>query len=322
MKLIAEFCQNHNGNFDVLKRMIHEAAEGGATHGKIQSIYADDLSFRPEFEQGLVDDLGITKTIKRPYKPEYERLKGLELSYADHEQFIRECDKAGLVPLTTAFTISSINWIKELGFEEIKVASYDCGSLPLIKALASNFNNLIISTGATYDEEIKATVNLLDSMSASFDLLHCVTIYPTPLNEAHINRMNFLKTFARSVGFSDHTLVKRDGVKASMVAIYCGAEAIERHFTVLPEDQTRDGPVSITKAELKQMVEFLKLDKESQREYINNEIPEFNEIMGSETRPFSEAELLNRAYYRGRFSNKLGQEQIFNWEPRAFDLQI
>ena len=40
MKIIAEFCQNHNGDFDVLRRMIHEAAESGATHGKIQTIFA------------------------------------------------------------------------------------------------------------------------------------------------------------------------------------------------------------------------------------------------------------------------------------------
>ena len=44
MKLIAEFCQNHNGSFATLQRMIAAAADGGATHGKIQTIFADDLS--------------------------------------------------------------------------------------------------------------------------------------------------------------------------------------------------------------------------------------------------------------------------------------
>ena len=51
--LIAEFCQNHNGDFDLLARMIEAAAENGATHGKMQTIFADTVAFRPEFEEGL-----------------------------------------------------------------------------------------------------------------------------------------------------------------------------------------------------------------------------------------------------------------------------
>ena len=39
VKIIAEFCQNHNGDFDILKRMVEQASKAGATHGKIQNIY-------------------------------------------------------------------------------------------------------------------------------------------------------------------------------------------------------------------------------------------------------------------------------------------
>ena len=39
IKLIAEFCQNHNGDFELLKEMISQAADAGATHGKMQSIF-------------------------------------------------------------------------------------------------------------------------------------------------------------------------------------------------------------------------------------------------------------------------------------------
>ena len=55
MKIITEFCQNHNGDFETLKKMIWVAAESGATHGKIQTIFADDLSYRKEFEKGVTD---------------------------------------------------------------------------------------------------------------------------------------------------------------------------------------------------------------------------------------------------------------------------
>ncbi len=314
MKIIAEFCQNHNGNFELLKRMIWEAAEGGAAYGKIQTIFADDLSYREEFENGVVDEKGNTKVIKRPYALEYERLKKLELTYKQHKEFIKECYKAGLVPITTAFNITSISSIKELGWNSVKVASYDCGSMPLIKALCKNFDELIISTGATFDQDLEATAGYLKSINKKFSLLHCVTIYPTPLNQMNLSRMDYLKKFTPSVGLSEHSLVSRDGVKASMAAIYLGAKIIERHFTVLPEGETRDGRVSISRKHLQSLMAFSKLTRQEQEVYIKENIPEYNSMLGAASRKLSEEELLNRAYYRGRFCNKIKNRQVYNWE--------
>lgn len=314
MQIIAEFCQNHNGRFDILKQMIWEAAEGGATHGKIQTIFADDLSYRPQFEEGEIDENGTTITIKRPYQPEYQRLKGLELNYQQHEAFVRECERAGLIPLTTAFNITSIRHLRDLGFKAIKVASYDCGSMPLIKSLCSNFEELIVSTGATHDEEIEATASYMSSTCKSFSLLHCVTIYPTPLDKMHLRRMGFLRKYARNIGLSEHTAVAEHGVKASLAGIYLGASAIERHFTVLPENETRDGRVSIRKEHIKAMFEFAARPKEDQAEILEREVPEFPKMLGEETRELSREELLNRDYYRGRFCNHIEGKQVYNWE--------
>ena len=76
MKLIAELCQNHNGDENLLAKMIDDALEGGATHIKVQTIYSDDLTFRPEFEEGLERN-GEKISIKRPWEIEYNRLKKL-----------------------------------------------------------------------------------------------------------------------------------------------------------------------------------------------------------------------------------------------------
>ena len=317
MKIIAEFCQNHNGSYDTLSRMIVEAAEGGATHAKIQTIFADDLSYRPEFEEGQTAPDGKVKVIKRPYQPEYERLKKLELNYEQQYRFVKDCRAAGLEPLTTAFNLTCIPQIRDLGLRAIKVASYDCGSIPLIEALADNFEELIVSTGASYDEEIEATASLLKCRGANFTLLHCVTIYPTPLDAMHLSRLAYLRSLAPTVGLSDHSLVVKDGVKADLVAIHLGADIVERHFTVLPEDQTRDGKVSITKAHLREMSDFAAMDHATQEAYLAEHVPERGILMGQQKRPLSDAELLNRAYYRGRFCNKFGERQVYNWEVEA-----
>ena len=76
ISIIAEFCQNHNGNSAILSEMIDKAVEHGATHLKIQNIFANELTFRPKFESGIKINKKV-HSIKRPYKDEYKRLKKL-----------------------------------------------------------------------------------------------------------------------------------------------------------------------------------------------------------------------------------------------------
>ena len=53
-KLIAEFCQNHNGDFDLLTKMVVAAAESGATHGKMQTIFANTAGVLKSFTIMLI----------------------------------------------------------------------------------------------------------------------------------------------------------------------------------------------------------------------------------------------------------------------------
>lgn len=314
--LIAEFCQNHNGEFDVLARMIEAAADNGATHGKMQTIYAREVTFRPQFEAGLEVD-GIIHSIQRPYQAEYDRLKGLEISAQQTTRFIRLCEDVGLVPVTTCFTRAQAKPLAELGFKTIKIASYDCASFPMLRELAALFPEIIVSTGATYDDEIEHAARCLKGKNFAF--LHCVTIYPTPLDQMHLARMGYLRELAPRVGFSDHSLVARDGLTGAKVAIHLGAEIIERHFTILAADQSRDGPVSITPGMLKDLAEFARSDPKDRLARLDEQHAGWRAAIGLRDRRLSEAELLNRNYYRGRFASprldsRDGRRMIFNWE--------
>jgi N,N'-diacetyllegionaminate synthase len=311
--IIAELCQNHNGDLSLMKEMVWAAAEAGATYAKVQSMLADDLTFRERFEDGRREgDRQVA--IQRPYQAEYDRLKPMDLSDKAHGLFVEECRKAGIMPLTTIFSRSRIPFVASLGMQAVKVASYDCGSFPMLRELRERFPYLIVSTGATLDEEIEAAAKVLAGHTFSF--LHAVTIYPTPLDELHLRRMAYLRQLTPSVGLSDHTLVARDGIKASVVAMNLGADVIERHFTLLAVDKTKDGPVSIRPAELKQLVELSRMGEIELKEYVRDEIPEYPHMLGVEHRPLSDVELLNRDYYRGRFASRVGSEMVYNWEER------
>jgi len=311
--IIAELCQNHNGAESILREMVFAAAESGADYAKVQSMLADDLTRRDRFEEGRWE--GDTQVaIKRPYRPEYERLKPMDLDDDAHFRFVETCREAGIKPLTSVFSRSRVPFLASLGFDAIKVASYDCASLPLLRELKENFSHLYISTGATHDDEIRAAAECLGNHPFTF--LHCVTIYPTPLDKMHLARLKYLRRFTPYVGFSDHSLVARDGIKASAVALHLGANVIERHFTVLKPEETKDGPVSIDPPQLAELVRVARMTTEERRDWIAREIGDFSQMIGTAKRSLSQAELLNRDYYRGRFASRVGDDIVYNWEDR------
>lgn len=312
--IIAELCQNHKGDLKLLKDMVWAAAEAGATYAKIQSMLSDDLVYRERFEQGEWDG-DRQLAIKRPYQTEFDRLKPMDLSDETHWYFAGECQRAGIKPLTTVFSRSRIPFLTSLGWDAIKVASYDCASLPMLRELKEHFPFLFVSTGATYDDELEQSAALLKD--TNFCFLHAVTIYPTPLDQLHLARLAALRRFTPVVGFSDHTLVERDGIKASIAALSLGADVIERHFSILSADATKDGPVSIGYKDLKQLVEFSRMEPAELQEYVASQIPELPQMLGVEHRPLSHAEELNRDYYRGRFASRVNGEIIFNWEEKT-----
>ena len=299
--------------------MVHAASESGADIAKIQSIDSSDLTHREKFDNGLIDN-GEIKIIKRPYKEEYERLKLLDLSKDHHYKFLEICSKYNIIPMTTIFNLGKIKFIDQANFKAVKIASYDCGSHYMIEQiLKKKFPKIVISSGASFDHEIEKTCKLLKNHK-DFTLLHCVTIYPTPLSEAHLNRITYLKKLTKNVGISDHSDPEKTGFKLSIGAVEMGASLVEKHFTILEKNQTRDGAVSVNVKQLKELVNLVNMEDQDRKDYIQKYIPEFKEMLGKEKRELSKTELLNRDYYRGRFASKNSQNNTFyNWDEVELD---
>ena len=133
------------------------------------------------------------------------------------------------------------------------------------------------------------------------------------VDKLNLNRIDYLRQFTDSVGFSDHTSPSQHGINPDIVAMWKGADVIERHFTVLDASQTKDGPVSVNPEQLKNIVDYSKYNLDELSKLIEN-IPDYDKMLGSKTHSLSEEELLNRDYYRGRFASKINGKTIYNWE--------
>ena len=315
LNFIAEICQNHQGKFSNVEKMINECAEAGATIVKAQYIFSKNLTYRPVFENGYKKK-NIIESIKRPYLNEKKRLRKLDLKKKDYEKFVRICEKASVKPMITCFAREHVGELKDMGFKLVKVASYDCSSFRMIRDLSKKFRKMIISTGATYDNEIKFTSEILKNKF--FVLLHCVSIYPTPLNFLNLSRINFLKKFSKYVGYSDHSLsIGNNRNLACKAAIIFGASYLERHVTILDHDKTKDGIVSIRPKDIKEITDFQFLSRKDQILYLFDRYKiSLRHLNGKEKRTLTKEEILNRNYYKGRFGSQVskdGRNFIENW---------
>jgi N,N'-diacetyllegionaminate synthase len=317
INLIAELCQNHFGDMSIVEEMIHAAKENGADFVKIQSMRTKDLHFRDRFEKGL-NEGGTDKHRKRPFNKEYQRLKNLDITADNHFKFLELCKKYKIKPMTTVFTRNRVNLAKKMKMDYVKISSFDCSSHALIKDIVSRVKSkMIVSTGGAYDREIIETAKILKFFKRKFTLLHCISIYPTIPEVASLLRIKFLKQLNESVGFSDHSNPDIYSYDLSALSTTLGATWIERHFTILKKDATKDGVVSVNPSQLKDLRQAINQPNKQILHYINKKYKksELSKILGSTNRELTNDEMLNRDYYQGRFVSKTNSGKIvYNWD--------
>lgn len=221
--IIAEAGVNHEGSIDLAKRLIHEAAEGGADAIKFQTYKADKIASKnsPAYwdqnQEPTSTQYALFKKYDRFWKNEYEELKGY-------------CDQAEIDFLSTPFDIESANFLNEL-VDVFKISSSDITNRPFIEHICSFGKPILLSTGASELSEIKEAKEWVDAFQVPLALLHCVLNYPTRDKDANLGKIKgLISAFPKNIiGYSDHTLPK--DMETLMVATLVGARIIEKHFT-------------------------------------------------------------------------------------------
>jgi sialic acid synthase SpsE len=231
--IIADISSNHMGDMAIARAMIEAAAKAGVDCVKFQSWRADSL--RKDFTD---------------YEATFARHKKTQLSDDDHRMLIEHCKANRVDFLTTCFDLSRVDFLGSLGLKRIKVASPDCGSVSLLKALMKKFSQLIVSTGMTPEADVRKAVEVTRGHDVVF--LHCMSMYPTPPEHANLRRMDWLKSLGVRVGSSDHGL----GTAAGIVAIARGAEFLEKHYTLSRNLPGKDQAMSMELSEFAELVRF------------------------------------------------------------------
>ena len=239
--VIAEIGNNHNGDFDRAIALVDAAIAAGADCAKFQMRKLDEV-YRASSLSGKDDDLAVEYTL--------DLLRRFELPTAQQKKIAEYCATKGIQYLCTPWDASSVAVLESFGVQAYKVASADLTNLPLLARLAATGKALIVSTGMSTTDEIKAAAEFLDERNASYVLLHCQSTYPAALHNIHLRFMETLREIHPVVGYSGH----ERGIAVSIAAVALGAVVIERHITLDREMEGPDHAASLEPEEFKSLV--------------------------------------------------------------------
>ena len=238
--IIAEIGNNHEGSFELAKKMINAAAATGVDAVKFQT-------FIPEKYVSNVDQLRIKK------------LRSFQLSYDQFNKLSLIAKKKGLIFFSTPFDIDSAKFLNTIQ-PIFKISSGDNNFYSLIETVLSFKKPLIISTGASDISDIEKLYKKISKnyiLKNNLAFLHCVSSYPVPNNETNLASISYLKKKFPNVtiGYSDHTL----GIDAAVFSVMFGARIVEKHFTLDKNySDFRDHQLSVDPNEMSLLVKKIR----------------------------------------------------------------
>jgi sialic acid synthase SpsE len=246
--IIAEAGLNHNGSVEIAKQLIDLASDAGADAVK--------------FQKRTVDKLAVKATLDAPDSrfPEFgttyrEIREHLEFDMGQYREIKQYSEEKGLDFLCTAFDPEAADFLEELGISIYKLASHSATNIELLEYLAKTGKQSIMSTGMADLDEIDTAVNIFKKHNTPLLLLHCVSAYPTPLDECNLNMINVLKErFGLPTGYSGHEL----GFLPTLTAVAMGAVAVERHYTLDNKMIGFDHKMSLNPEEFVEMVKSIR----------------------------------------------------------------
>ena len=139
--IVAEIGNNHEGNFNIAKKLILEAKLCGADAVKFQT-------FIPEY------------FVSKSNQETFERLRKFQLTFNQFKKLAIYSKKIGIIFFSTPLDIKSAIFLNKIQ-KIFKIASGDNNFLPLIEAICKFNKTIFLSTGLANIKEITKVKNLI-----------------------------------------------------------------------------------------------------------------------------------------------------------------
>ncbi len=250
--IVAEVGVNHNGKLNIAKRLIFEAAKAGADYVKFQTFDPDQM-IKKNTKLANYQKINLKKNFTQ-----YKMLKKYNLKKDYYKLLISYAKSRGIGFMSSPFDIESLNFLKRLNLNYVKIPSGEINNYPLIKEIGKLRKKIILSTGMANIDEINAAIKILKKYGTpkgKITILHCHSDYPSKPENLNLNAILTLKKrFNLKVGYSDHSV----GIEASIASVTLGAKLIEKHLTLSNKMSGPDHLASIEPKLFNKMVQAIR----------------------------------------------------------------
>ena len=218
--LIAEIGINHNGDLKIAEKLIKNSKECGFDCVKFQKRDIDLVYSQKFLDTHRDSPWGTTQR---------DQKSGLEFKKEDYSVIDKICDEQNIEWFASPWDLNSLKFLDEFNCKKNKVASAMIIDKKLLFEMALRGKHTFISTGMSTLKDIDEAVNIFQRENCSFELMHCISIYPLEPKNVHLKTISSLKKrYNCEVGYSGH----ENGVAISLAAVVLGISSLERHITL------------------------------------------------------------------------------------------
>lgn len=244
--IIAEAGVNHNGDFNLAKKLVDMAVECGADAIKFQTFKAEESTGAyAEKAEYQMENMPVQES-------QLEMIRKLELPFEQFREIQSYCKEKGILFISTPDGTESLNFLVSLNVPIIKIGSTEVSNVEYLREIGETGKEIILSTGMSNLGEVEKAINILKSTgNKNIKIMQCTTDYPTAVEDVNLRAMVTMReAFKVPTGLSDHTV----GNEAAIAAVALGAEFIEKHITLDTEMEGPDHKASMGPVEFKEYV--------------------------------------------------------------------
>ena len=219
--IIAELGTNHMGDIQNAKKIINAAAFAGCDAVKLQKKNVEKIYAKEFLDSPIESPWGSTQRDMRQHR---------EFDDNQFKQIDLHCKRKKIPWFVSCWDVETQIRMRKFRTKFNKIASAMLIHEKLLHTIAEEKKYTFISTGMSSLKDIEKAVKIFRKHHCPFELMHCHSAYPMPIEEANLKLIPFLrKKFRCKVGYSGHEAA---ATYVSLPAVFLGATSIERHVTL------------------------------------------------------------------------------------------
>ena len=246
--IIAELGTNHMGDIQNAKKLINAAAFAGCDAVKLQKKNVEKIYTKEFLDSPIESPWGSTQRDMRQHR---------EFNDNQFKQIDLHCKRKKIPWFVSCWDVESQIHMRKFRTKFNKIASAMLIHEKLLHTIAEEKKYTFISTGMSSLKDIEKAVKIFRKHHCPFELMHCHSAYPMPVEEANLKLIPFLKKkFRCKVGYSGHEAA---ATYVSLPAVFLGATSIERHITLDRASYGTDQAASLEPKGLNTMIRDIRI---------------------------------------------------------------